>query len=249
MGNSDRLLPMLHAPRGIVRSDLVLGYDFVLGPDPQVLYDRWGVAQNHGRLGSTPGADANDPAWNAFGLAFGADDYVYGGNTGLTLGALQLVFRNAEDLTAVTTTRKVVNLETTGGQNGVVAFGACTSSLTNEIIQISDSGHRRVGWCDGAAVVPAGTHCLDITWDSKIARYAIILDGQRKPTLDGWYGGIQVITLNNLLLGREAGSGYCPGYEMGYLLLYSRPLSMAELAHNREYLRWAMACRGGVPLW
>lgn len=42
----------------------------------QVATDRSGHG-NHGRLGSTSGADTNDPVWTGGGVVFAGDDYIY----------------------------------------------------------------------------------------------------------------------------------------------------------------------------
>lgn len=66
---------LLLQPQGIVKNGLVAWYDFQQGADAQVLYDKSGYGY-HGQLGSTTGADTNDPTWTAQGLSFGGDDYV-----------------------------------------------------------------------------------------------------------------------------------------------------------------------------
>ncbi len=66
----------------IVQSGLVVYYRFDEGSG-QVLVDRSGGGHN-GTLGSTAGADTNDPSWVAEGLDFTTDDYVSTANDVVT---------------------------------------------------------------------------------------------------------------------------------------------------------------------
>lgn len=65
---------LIQNPQGIVRRGLVAEYRFDEGQG-DILHDFSGQG-NHGQLGSTAGADTNDPTWTARGLEFGGDDYV-----------------------------------------------------------------------------------------------------------------------------------------------------------------------------
>lgn len=62
----------------IVQAGLQVYYPFDEGSG-QILTDRSGVS-NDGTLGSTSGADTNDPTWVAEGLSFTTDDYVTSAN-------------------------------------------------------------------------------------------------------------------------------------------------------------------------
>ena len=74
--HSGSCVSWLHNHGCVLGQGLVAFYDFVPGADPQVLYDRSGNGY-HGQLGSTTGADTNDPAWlSPRGLQFGGHDYV-----------------------------------------------------------------------------------------------------------------------------------------------------------------------------
>lgn len=63
---------------GLPKNGLVALYDagrqILEGTTGQQLIDYSGRG-NHAQLGSTSGADTNDPSWSGAGLAFGADDY------------------------------------------------------------------------------------------------------------------------------------------------------------------------------
>jgi glucan-binding YG repeat protein len=72
---------------GLVRSGLVAEYRFNEGSG-QVLHDYSGN-NNHGTLGSTTGADTNDPAWTPAGSSYdGVDDYVTGAPSATTIQTL-----------------------------------------------------------------------------------------------------------------------------------------------------------------
>jgi hypothetical protein len=63
--------------RGLVRNGLVAEYRYT-DATGQVLKD-WSGQGNHGELGSTSGADTNDPTWTTAGASYdGVDDYVTG---------------------------------------------------------------------------------------------------------------------------------------------------------------------------
>lgn len=78
--NLQKLLLTSPGP-GIVRRGLVGWYRFA--ETGQILQDYSGSGKN-GTLGSTAGADANDPTWGGGGLQFATDDYV---GCGTVLGA------------------------------------------------------------------------------------------------------------------------------------------------------------------
>lgn len=60
---------------GLVKRGLLAHYNFIQGADTQVLYDKSGNGY-HGQIGSTTGADANDPTWTGTGLSFDGGDSV-----------------------------------------------------------------------------------------------------------------------------------------------------------------------------
>ena len=74
---------------GVVQDGLVTEWRFDEGAG-QVLTDHTGNG-HHGRLGSTTGADAADPAWTAQGLSFDGGDFVEHGPVGISGGAARTV--------------------------------------------------------------------------------------------------------------------------------------------------------------
>jgi len=73
--------------RGLVRNGLVAEYRYTDGTG-QVLTD-WSGQGNHCELGSTSGADTNDPTWSAGGADYdGVDDYVTGAPSATTTHTL-----------------------------------------------------------------------------------------------------------------------------------------------------------------
>lgn len=69
--------PLINVDDGLIMDGLVAWYDpgrqILEGTTGQQLLDYSGNG-NHAQLGSTAGADTNDPSWNN-GLSFGGDDY------------------------------------------------------------------------------------------------------------------------------------------------------------------------------
>ena len=68
---------LLLSPQGIVSNGLITEYKVNEGSG-QVLYDY--KNNKNGQLGSTAGADTNDPTWGAGYLQFDGDDYINIGN-------------------------------------------------------------------------------------------------------------------------------------------------------------------------
>jgi Concanavalin A-like lectin/glucanases superfamily len=77
------LLQLPQSGTPIVQSGLVVYYRFDAGSG-QTVTDYSGLG-NGGTLGSTAGADTNDPSWVAAGLSFTTDDYVSTANNVSTL--------------------------------------------------------------------------------------------------------------------------------------------------------------------
>ncbi len=82
------LLPLLAGGAGgLVRNGLLAEYRYTDGTG-QVLTD-WSGQGNHCELGSTSGADTNDPTWSAGGADYdGVDDYVTGAPSATTIQTL-----------------------------------------------------------------------------------------------------------------------------------------------------------------
>lgn len=94
----------------------------------QTLLDYSGNA-NHATLGSTTGADTNDPTWGTSALAFGGDDYC--GVTGIDAGTSVTRLIAFKTSTTINTTQMLL-----GG------------TATNQIpgLYLSSDGSIKVGW-------------------------------------------------------------------------------------------------------
>jgi len=207
----------------------------------------WTLPYADGVLGSGSNPDTNDPAVTPEGYSFATDKYINVGNIGAEMRTLQMVFYNNAVINKDTTIQSIISIDSVSDYRGAIYLGASTSLLTNEIITlplINDSGSARCGWCDSSAGIPVGWHILDLVWDG--SKYRIILDGQEKPVTIVNTPGI--MTTSYVRLGAGVGTG---GSSVNYFngkitptLMYSRSLTDAELAKNREVLKREMKLRG-----
>jgi hypothetical protein len=228
-------------PDLIVARGLVAWYDFLQGSNAQVLYDRSGNGY-HGQLGSTSGADVNDPSWTAQGQSFGADDYdMIGGNLGVLRGC-QMVF-TVPQITPATTTLAPVAFRA----GDYLSLGSITAGLDNEIITLTNASGARSAWCDAAGSIAAGTHVLDMWFDG--SQWCFALDGVSKTITTA--GSPVAVTASAMRVGNGGGTWtlFFNGGQAHTLLPYSVAPTVAEFARNRNYLRAEMARRGATPLW
>jgi hypothetical protein len=200
----------------------------------------WTMPPNHGQLGSTSGADSNDPTPVGPGLSFGGDDYISIGYINKEMRTMQLVFYNNNIINKDSASQVLVNFSTTGSLR-YVSLGSTAGTLTNEIISVRMVNF--IAWCDASASIPVGWNLLELRWNGNI--YEIILNGDNKPIIS--LAAINdIINITLLELGRyAAGNTYLSGMQ-AYLLLYSRSLSDNELKQNRKAIRNDLLKRGVI---
>ena len=200
----------------------------------------WTMPPNHGQLGSTSGADSNDPTPVGPGLSFGGDDYISIGYINKEMRTMQLVFYNNNIINKDSASQVLVNFSTTGSPR-YVSLGSTAGTLTNEIISVRMVNF--IAWCDASASIPVGWNLLELRWNGNI--YEIILNGDNKPIIS--LAAINdIINITLLELGRyAAGNTYLSGMQ-AYLLLYSRSLSDNELKQNRKAIRNDLLKRGVI---
>ncbi len=221
------VLPRLHLPgdsgEGIVRDGLVACFKFD-ERQGQRLID-WSPYGNHGTLGSSIGADTNDPAWTPQGLSFITDDYI---TTLLSITgdwSLQIVCSYNDD---------------TGLYYSIGLVATATKGVfRNNVL-------KSIGIYDGTSVlytnttVNTGTYNLStITRQGNNFSISNNIENPAKGVLVGF-------NISNLELGRRYnGYGYLSGVEV-YFLAYNRVLTVAERNINYYALKAELAPRGVI---
>ncbi len=188
---------------------------------------------HHGRLGSTTGADVNDPTWTAQGLSFDGGDYVEHDPVGISGGAARTVLAVVKPGPSAT-----FGLEWPGtGPN----FQRWTLRDKIEVfakirLEVAGAGHTTT------FAVPASTWIfVGVTQSGSNLNTAIVyLNGSSQnvtaaATLD---------TKGNFTWGRE--NGATVPMQAAYGLVYNRALSPAEVEQNRNVLKDMLAPRGIV---
>jgi hypothetical protein len=224
---------------GLVRSGLVAEYRFNEGSG-QILYDYSGN-NNHGTLGSTTGADTNDPTWTGQGLSHGADDYVTLGGIYNAAGTLQngygisIAFYTAE-VTAATAKLCLVSF----GANKGVYLGAVGEGLTDETITVQYSA---TSFTYATGTIAAGWHILDLVWNG--AQYEIWLDGVQRTGTD--VDTPALLSLSAVKM-RYDGTTYGSGLTGAYSLKYNRAPTLAERNQNKAYLKSYLLRERGISI-
>lgn len=246
-------IPLLRST-GLVRRGLVAEYRFNEGQG-QILHDYSGNG-NHGQLGSTAGADINDPTWTPRGLSLTTDDYatvgaITGGGITQSAYCVSIVFYNGTEITRNSTLSPMFGLKASPDtQNyGFISFGGTSTVLTSEIITILSvvaGTQYATGWCSAADVIKVGWHILTINWNG--SSYDIWLDGIQKTATGGTSGHCGLIPLSGVIFGTSFyNNGVSTYFFTGSIAtcpIYSTSLTTSELIRNNNYLRSHLAPRG-----
>lgn len=215
-----RVPALLSQPR-IVTRDLVAQYTFDEGSG-QVLKDRSGKG-NNGRLGSTSGADANDPAWGAQRLTFAADDYVSCGSIGAN-SSFEFVILDCVG------TAPLVGVSNAGG-----IYAGFTDGYAR--ITLGVTHWRSFEWalCSGAH------HIAATIPSSGASASALCVDGIAVPVRSTDVSGAAAA---RAWFDIGSASVYALGGSICYASVYSTILDTVEIAQNYKALKSMMANRG-----
>lgn len=209
----------------LVQDGLVAEWRFTDGAGQQ-LTDASGNG-HHGRLGSTSGADSDDPTWTPQGLSFDGDDFVEHGTVG-DFGA---------------TPRSLLAVVRTGAEFGVEWLGdgslftRWTLRSKNGVVrlEVAGAGHSSTFTVPiDAWFFVAATQSTD-NLDSAI----IYLDGEFEAVTTS---SDPLDTRGNFSWARQNNSSVA--MEAAYGLVYDRALSAEEVEHNRQVLKEILAGRG-----
>lgn len=232
---SKKLLTLLRRRGGgvtpIVTDGLVHEYRFDDGSG-QVVTDY--VSSANLRLGSTTGADTNDPTWVAEGLQFTTDDNCY------IAAGIAVSQPNTHVICAKFTVPTSPSIYFMDGGGGA-----------RQILEINTSPHK-LGWYAGAGELfgdegtgPIGWKILTVIYNgaSSSAYYSNDNITSLSATNPGTNG------LGGITLGCSNSSSLFVNDQLwGYHLIYNKALSTEEIAQNTIALTQIMAARGvAVP--
>jgi hypothetical protein len=224
----------------IVQAGLVVYYRLDEGSG-QAVADQTGNGHN-GTLGSTAGADTNDPSWVPEGLSFTTDDYITTVNNVATepdawtvCAAVQFsagVDQPFVGWASITSSRPGINLSTSGFP--LIYQGASNFRYFkgNDPVNLQDEGWHFVVFRS------PGMSATDIT------NASLRVDGQQQAVQSTTNGGDgQAKTL--FRLGALA-SKFLSG-SLAFFTMHNRVLSDAEADQMREYARQVLEDRVTLP--
>jgi hypothetical protein len=215
---------------------------YELTTDNQTLTDRGPYGYN-GQLGSTAGADVNDPVWGAIGLTYGADDFV-------KIAAAA----NINDLAQITIMSALRLDGWGGGGTGRISDkGGKRNLYTTEaylgFLQDFD-GATDGSWASAAGSLSLAGQTVAVAYDRTSAANTptFFVNGLQSATtqVTAPAGSAVSDAASDLYLGNAAAANRNLDGPQGYYLEYNRILTPAEIMRNHHVLRGAMARRGLV---
>lgn len=219
--------------KGLVKTGLVAYYDFVQGPDGQVLYDRSGN-NNHGQLGATTGAEASDPTWTAQGLTFDGQDQIvipYGNGLNPLVSDLD-IFMSC--LTTVNSTTNVPFGSMNGTNQRVSVYKADEASPWD--IGMQASGAASVG----NVITPGNTPViLNLSMSKGVAELYVNNVFARTKAYTSF------VLASNIYFGSKGDAGiyFLTGKEFS-AAIYSRKLTPNERRQVYNFLKGKLAQKG-----
>ena len=225
--------------QAIVTAGLLAEWRFDEGTG-QVLTDSTGNG-HHGQLGSTTGADPEDPTWTAQGLSFGIGDYVECDTVGISGGAARTVIcvTAPGDAGSGNTSFAVEWVGSTPGapSNGTRWTLRCATGTDDLRLEIQGAGETEAAlnfdvdvWAFVAAT-QSGDNLNTVT---------LYKDGATPVALST---SATINTAGNFLI-NSINNGHGQLQQMAYCLVYNRALSPAEIEQNRQALASILAARG-----
>lgn len=236
------ILPFTAPSAGPILTNLVAWYRFDEGSG-DVLTDYSGNAY-HGQLGSTAGADTNDPAWVTEGLQHdGVDNYVNcNAVPGFVLGdprTWQFVFRCA----AGSILSRYLWSVGSSASNGQVYWIRNGNPATNFNIFIETSTGTKLNTTISLAAYNDVWHCLTVR--DNAGSMIFNLDNGANVTASYTPGGTFAPNRFTLgALGRSTVGNFLFDGKIASGLVYSASLSDAEKDQNYVYLKDYLAGRG-----
>lgn len=210
----------------------------------QALADSSGHGRN-GVLGSTSGADTNDPTWVTAGLSFTTDDYVACG-TDAALRPDALTVCAAVKLT----TSAVVPIVGWGASAQYPAvYAAAPFNANRPVIWLGTNCYRYFEKASPTNLQDGGWHFLAFSvpgnTSSDIVSGELIVDGVAQ-TINSTQITSQGAAKTLCRIGRAGTATYAEG-SLAFLSVHDRVLSTAEKAQMRTYATAMLAGRVTLP--
>ena len=226
-----------------VSSGLVALYTMGEGAGHQ-LADSSGAERN-ATLGSTAGADTNDPAWNAAGLSFSTDDYVdCGADAAMRPDAWTVCV-------AAKLTPNVVNpvLGWHGTAGSPAVYAAAPFNQNRPLIWLANTCFRYFEKSTPVNLHDGGWHFLVFACPGNtaadIANSSLTVDGQLQG-VNSTTGSEDGASKTTCRIG-AAGTAYFGSCETALFALYDRVLSAGERESMRTYAKAALEGRVALP--
>lgn len=226
-----------------VSSGLQALYHFTDGAG-QALSDSSGQGRN-GVLGSSSGADTNDPAWVAAGLSFTTDDYVACG-TDAALRPNALTVCAAVKLTASTAV-PIVGWGASGQFPAV--YAAAPFNANRPLIWLGTNCYRYFEKSSPTNLQDGGWHFLVFSvpgnTSADIVNGALTVDGIAQ-TINSTQTTTEGAAKTQCRIGAAGTATFANG-SMAFLSIHDRVLSIAEKAQMRAYATAMLAGRVTLP--
>jgi hypothetical protein len=210
--------------------------------DNQILYDLSGNGL-HGQLGSTAGADVNDPTWMGQGLSFAGDDFdTIADNAAFNFGTgdftISATFKSAA--------AGLQGLITKKGWNGVDAGYALYYNGTTRKLLWSTANGVAASEVFADITLTANTpyDVMMVRQNSHPNKGFIVVNGVNVPLLSA-ASVLDVSSVKSLRLGNTDDRYFLTG-DMYHARVYNRALTDAEISRNYHYVRGVLAPRGVV---
>lgn len=221
---------LLMQNNGLPKNGLVAMYDpgkqVALGAQGQSLIDFSGKG-NNAQLGSTAGADTNDPAWSGNGLVFGADDYCI---TSLPITTAATIIAVCKSAVVPSGTQVVL------GQTGNDGWFGVNATQVLQSQRYGGAGSTTYG----VNITPNAYNCFGTMVGTNLRN--IFVGGSKNIDASVSSAGIiKPITFDRLC---ALGGSFIYNGTIAFFALYNRVLSDAEYLRAYNLIKRLMATRG-----
>ena len=193
---------------------------------------------NNGTLTNGPTFDSG----NGGSIQFdGTNDYVDFGNINTDLHSLNTWVHLPNTITSTSPRISLMRIDS-GAQSNLVT-GASTGYAVDETLTLLWSetgvgGYKRNYIKDE---IPSGWNLISIQWNSSNLAYNFYLNGGQKTSYLGTGGGVGLLEINNLQIGRNspenAGTGNNFEGKNSLVFVYNRALTSKEISQNYNALK------------
>lgn len=198
---------------------------------------------NHAQIGSTAGADTNDPSWGTNALTFGGDDYCVIGRPSALEASVPFcgytVFSKGADGTDMALCSKYGNHGLGSGANRTGWVVSSRDDNKMAFYTWDSSGNIKLINSTGTALSSGGYYGVFWGWDGTNLQIQLG-DVAEIPVV----GGFAANTSDSSFLGRGGGGIYYTGNIAMNLIVTGRCWTAPEISHNRQIIKTLLAGRG-----